>query len=263
MSNPTFEQVFGSLLRDKGTLESLASAQVGGIELDKADSWLTVRLQFDHFVEFGAVAAAEKAVAAALSLRTAEFLPVYPADSLTEACFPTVVEFLRRRSAAVNGTFNDAEYRLEGDHLTIVLHHGGSNVLKATKTDSLLEQLLREMFGRRITLTLDGETEIDTKSDAYQAMVKEGEAQDAKAAAEAVAHAAAAAPPPMPGASAQAAPKPKAPVNGGQAAGGWLPVYLDTARPLFGGAHSGKAHSVALFGAGWQHGHCMGRGFRV
>ncbi len=235
MSNPTFEQVFGSLLRDKGTLESLASAQVGGIELDKADSWLTVRLQFDHFVEFGAVAAAEKAVAAALSLRTAEFLPVYPADSLTEACFPTVVEFLRRRSAAVNGTFNDAEYRLEGDHLTIVLHHGGSNVLKATKTDSLLEQLLREMFGRRITLTLDGETEIDTKSDAYQAMVKEGEAQAAKAAAEAVAHAAAAAPPPMPGASAQAAPKPKAPVNADKPPEDGLPVYLDTARPLFGG----------------------------
>ena len=102
MSNPTFEQVFGSLLRDKTALEALSGARVCGMDLHKSDGWLTVRLSLDRFVEFAAVASAEKAVAAALSLRTAEFLPAYPADSLTEDCFPTVVEFLRRRSAAVN-----------------------------------------------------------------------------------------------------------------------------------------------------------------
>ena len=213
MSNPTFEQVFGSLLRDKTALEALSGARVCGMDLHKSDGWLTVRLSLDRFVEFAAVASAEKAVAAALSLRTAEFLPAYPADSLTEDCFPTVVEFLRRRSAAVNGTFKDAGCRLEGERLTVTLRHGGLNILRATKTDVQLERLLQELFNRRITLALEGETEISTESEAYRAMVKEGEAQAAQAAAQAAAAVAASAPSPSKGTPAPAAPRPKAPAN--------------------------------------------------
>ena len=235
MSNPTFEQVFGSLLRDKTALEALSGARVCGMDLHKSDGWLTVRLSLDRFVEFAAVASAEKAVAAALSLRTAEFLPAYPADSLTEDCFPTVVEFLRRRSAAVNGTFKDAGCRLEGERLTVTLRHGGLNILRATKTDVQLERLLQELFNRRITLALEGETEIGTESEAYRAMVKEGEAQAAQAAAQAAAAVAASAPSPSKGTPAPAAPRPKAPANADLPPEDGLPVYLDTAQPLFGG----------------------------
>ena len=47
MSNPTFEQVFGSLLRDKTALEALSGARVCGMDLHKSDGWLTVRLSLD------------------------------------------------------------------------------------------------------------------------------------------------------------------------------------------------------------------------
>ena len=235
MSKPKFETVFGAYVKDAKIGELFASSEVENIELNKNSSWLTIRLLLDRFVEIDALLAAEASISAALSLSTVELLPQYPTESLSEACFPTIVALLRRRNAAVNGTFDDAGCRLDGYKMVVTLRHGGLNILRATKTDVLMGRLLESLFGRRIELVFDGDDEVDTESEHYRTMMAEAEAKAAAAAAVAAESARAAAMAAAPASSSQSeAPKPKAPMDPSKAPSNGLPVYLETAQMLFG-----------------------------
>lgn len=165
MSSPLFENIFGTYLADRQLLAAFAGTQVESLQLSRTNRWMSATLVCGRFIEMERIDAAEKALSAALSLRGVELTPQYPADSLTEACFPTIVAFLRRRSAAVNGTFDDAVCRIEGERMTISLRHGGLNILRATKTDALLSEMLRTLFSRRMELQFEGEEGVDTADD--------------------------------------------------------------------------------------------------
>lgn len=119
--------------------------------------------------------AAEEALAGVLPLSRVELEPRFAPEILTADCLPSVIERLRRRNTAVNGTFNGAGYRLEDNTLTVTLRGGGLNILMATKADKMLAELLLEMFGRRITIAFDGVTEVDTEGEAYQKMMEEAQ----------------------------------------------------------------------------------------
>ena len=106
---------------------------------------------------------------------------------------------LKKQNVAVNGTFEDAEFSLEGDELSIQLSHGGVNILQTTGADRQLQQLIQRHYGRRIHVKLIGE-ETATKDERYQKMMEQAEqeaAQRAKEAAEARAAAMAAQPKPQ------------------------------------------------------------------
>ncbi len=235
MSKPTFLELFGGFLEDRGLLDRFGPAEVTAAELSQQSGWMNLCLRLDRFVEFAELTAAEKAVAAALSLSRAEIFPAYPADSLTEGCFPTVVELLRRRNAAVNGTFDGARCRLEADKMVVELQHGGLNILRATKTDKQLEDLIARLFGRRLPLHFDGKMEVDIEGEHYKAMMAEAE-REAAAVADAAAEAArTASPVPSPASGAPApTPKPKKPLDAEVPPEDGLPVYLETAQSLFG-----------------------------
>lgn len=158
--------------------------------------------------------------------------------SWTADCLPSVIERLRRRNTAVNGTFNGAGYRLEDNTLTVTLRGGGLNILMATKADKMLAELLLEMFGRRITIAFDGVTEVDTEGEAYQKMMEEAqrEAEEAhRRAQQDAARRAAENPTAAKPSSGGGAVKPRKPADASQAPADGLPVYLESAQPMFGG----------------------------
>ena len=241
MGKPGFEAVFGPYIAQGGWRAAFADAEVEGIDLNKSGRWMKAEIRFPRFVDYETVAAAENALAAALSLRHVDFAPRFPGESLCEACFPSLVELLRRRSAAVNGTFDGAACRLEGETLTVTLSHGGRNILRTTKTDELLRQMIREMFGRPVELVIEGAEETDTASEHYKAMMEQAE-RDAAASRQAAAERAAAspapapvpAPPSAPSGTAAEKPKPGKPVDPARPPVGGLPIYLETAQMVFG-----------------------------
>ena len=182
MSSPLFENIFGTYLTDRQLLAEFTGAQVESLQLSRASRFMSATLVCGRFIEIEKIDAAEKALSAALSLRGVELTPRYPADSLSVACFPTIVAFLRRRSAAVNGTFDDAVCRIEGDRLTVSLRHGCLNILRATKTDALLAEMLRTLFSRRMELQFEGDEGVDTADEHYQQMMAKAEEEAAASA---------------------------------------------------------------------------------
>lgn len=234
MGNPTFDKVFGPYIPNHPAAAALASAGVEGLELNRSRRGMAARLILDRFVEFEIMEAAEKALSAALSLQYVTLQPRYPADSLEDACFPTIVAYLRRRNAAVNGTFDGAACRLEENRLTVTLQHGGLNILRATKTDALLGEMLNTLFGRKLELVFDGREEVDTQSAHYRSLMEAAEreaAQERQAAQEAYPPAP---PEPAPAKAAAEAPKPRKPVDASRPPVGDLPIYLETAQMVFG-----------------------------
>ncbi len=235
MANPQFREVFGAYVTDPSLLEIWGTAEVENVGLHMRGRLMQVRLKLDRFVEMAAVEGVEKALAGGLALTSVQITPRYPEETLTAASFPTIVAFLKRKSAAVNGTFDGATCRIEENRLIITLQHGGLNVLQATKTDTLLQEMLQTLFGRRMELAFDGEKEIDRDSEQYRQMMEKAEQEAAAAARERAQTAQASAmPSPAPAAEKAAPAKPRKPTDATRPPVDGLPVYLETAQMVFG-----------------------------
>ena len=231
MNGVRFAQVFGQYIQNGPVLAECAAAEVNRLTVDQNNGCLRAEVAFPAFVAIDRLEQAERAIAQALSLN-ASIQPSFPPETLGDDCFPTLIALLRRQSAAVNGTFDGAQCHLEGETMRITLTHGGVDVLAATGTDAALTRLVREVFGRSVTLQFDGVTDVDTESDAYRKLMEDAEREAAFLAREAgMAAAAAQAAEALPKA---AAPKPKKPSDPSAKPEDGLPVYLETAQPLFG-----------------------------
>ena len=172
MSYPDIATLFSPYIHDAALLAPFASATVTDMQVNRAERFLRMTLRLDHFVPYEAFSPVEEALAQGLGLRTVELLPLYPEDSLREACFPTIVSFLRRRCVAVNGTFNDAVYTREGEGFAVTLCHGGMDMVRATHTDTMMGQLIGELFGRRVPLTFRGEAGVNEKDEQYRKLME-------------------------------------------------------------------------------------------
>lgn len=236
MSSVSFGQLFGPYIPFADLPEDITGAAVENMQIDKRRGRLTARLCLHTFVNAQTLENAQTAVAqglsAAMPLSQVEFTPRYPEDSLTADCFDTIATFLSRRHHAINGTLRDAGVTLAGDTLTVELAHGGLDILQNTKADTLLAQLIDELFGRRVTVIFGGVTELSSEDEDYRQMMEVAEREAAERARELAAAQAAAAPAP----EQKAVPKAIKPADPSAKPADGLPIYLDTMQPLFGPA---------------------------
>ncbi len=232
MSNATFQNVFGQYIQSGPVLAKCASSRVEHLTLDQANACLKATLTFPEFVEIETLVQAETAISDALPVK-AVIRPKYPPDSLCDVCFPTLIALLRRENAAVNGTFDGASCHIEESRMRVTLTHGGLDILRATKTDAALTALVRELFGRSVELEFDGVTDVNTESPEYRQMMEDADREAAFLAREA-GMAAASAPKAAPKSTPCEPPKPKKPADPATKPASGLPIYLETAQPVFG-----------------------------
>ncbi len=232
MNQTDFEALFSPYIAGVTLPDALARAEVTDIQINRAERYLRVRVALECFLPYEELAPLEPLLAVGLGLNTAELLPRYPSETLHERCFPTVVSYLRRRSAAVNGTFDDAVYSREGDGFAVSLRHGNLDLLHTTHTDRMLEETVADLFGVRVPILFAGAAGIDEDDPVYWEMVQQAQreereaAQRAAEAVKAAAKSAAGAP--------AAAVKPAKPAEPAQPPADGLPIYRETAQSLFG-----------------------------
>ena len=233
MTEQNFRTVFGEYLSDlPEILDILGDTMVANVRLDMGNRVMHVCIRMQTVLPSEMIFRAETALKKALRLQGVDIVPRFPADAFTVEAFPFVVAYLRRRNAAVNGTFDDARCRLEEGTLTVMLAHGGRNVLTATNTERLLSELIDELFGCRLQVVIEGANEVDEQDKRYQDMMDKAELENRAALEKARQQVVKAAKPEkakqgesvMPRGTADLS---KPPVDG-------LPVYLETASMLYG-----------------------------
>ncbi|MBR5540583.1 MAG: PHP domain-containing protein, partial [Clostridia bacterium] len=227
MSQTDVQQVFSAYITDRELLEQFAGATVESLEVNRRDSFLRAHIRMTTFRPFETVVLLEKALQQALCLNTVEILPRYPKESLSVDCFSTVIEFLRRRSVSVNGTFHDATCTATEDGWQISLNSARLEILLSTHTDKKLRDLIAELFGQPITIKFQG---VDGVDEQYEALLRQAE-EEAAAAARRVAEYEKQR---ETTAKSGVAVKPMAPADPTVPPANGLPVYLETARSVFG-----------------------------
>ncbi len=233
MDQRSFGALFGTYLPQDASFNQIADGIVAGMDMQHSTRMLSVRIRFAHLVEPSALFATERAIASALRLQAAVICPCYTPDMLTSDAFPNIIEHLKRRNVAVNGTFEGAQIAVEGDVVRIQLAHGGLNILRTTKAEAALRDIIYEQFGRRVTLELIGE-EVPQKDEYYQKLMEQADAEAAERERERAAQrAAAAAAAPKPAEKGEPA-RPGKPDDPTRPPTDGLPIYLDTAQPIIG-----------------------------
>jgi len=233
MSNRTFGALFGPYLPADGPLVALFDAQVEELDIHHASRRLTVGLRFDAPMAASVLFTAEQVLTPALGVAGVTICPHFPADSLRVEDMLSLVAHLKRRNVAVNGTFDDAVFFLDGDTLRIEFCHGGVNILETTGADKQLQLLILEQYDRRVTLEFVGE-KTPQMDERYEQMMRQAEEEAAAAAREAAAaRAAAQAAAPQPAAEGEPA-RPGKPADSTRPPADGLPIYLETAQPVMG-----------------------------
>ena len=234
----SFSALFGEYLPPDGAWCALAAGTVEGMTLHRGSRRLTLTVALPAFVPAKVLFAAEREIAAAVAVDGVLLRPRFPQEALEDAgaageIFSSLVQHLKRENVAVNGTFDDAEFRLQEDVLTIEFRHGGINILRTTKADERLRELIREQFGRMLRVELQGE-ETPQEDDRYRQMRAQAEAEAAERAREAAARRAAeAAAAPAPATATEPA-RPGKPQDPTRPPADGLPIYLETAQPVIG-----------------------------
>ncbi len=230
MSQPTVDVLFSPYITDLSLRQRFGSVTVEHIEISRADARLRAHLRLDVFETYESIHALELAIAQGLQLRSVELIPHYPSHTLSTACFPTLVAFMKRRSTVVNGTFNDAVCTGDEHGWTVELKHGTLNVIETTGTDKLLAQMIRDFFGCAVPVRFQGEDSIVETDEQYQRLMEEAQRESAEAAVKA----AQAAKEKKAAKPTSEAVKPAKPADPAAPPEDGLPIYLETARPLFG-----------------------------
>ncbi len=131
--------------------------------------------RFDRFVPSADVFAFEHSVKAALQVDAIRLHPRYEASEFGYGILGELSEILKRDVPVVNGFLADAKYTITDGTMNIELCHGGREILEKCALTRSYSQLIYNMFGVKIRITLDGENEVSQQE--YDRMIEAVEAE--------------------------------------------------------------------------------------
>lgn len=232
MDQRSFLALFGPFFL-QGVPSGMEQGIVQNMNMDHANRRMEVEVRFPAIIPASVLIDAEHTLAQSLRIGSVGILPKYAEDMFTAESCTDLIYHLKRENVAVNGTFEDAHFEVEGEVLRVHLTHGGVNILQATGADFQLQKLIARQFNRHVKVEIDGE-ETSAKDERYNKMMEQADKEAAeRAREEAAIRAAAAAKQPKPATASEPA-KPGVPADPKRPPADGLPIYLDTAQPILG-----------------------------
>ena len=203
----TFGEVFGAYIPEM--TRQLAEGTIERLQIRTAQRELIALLRFPSVLEKSTLLAAQKVLRQTLRLDRVLLSPRYPAEAFTADYLPSLAEALRAAEKHINGFFDGATARLEGDTLTITLCHGGYDWLEREGCARLMGDIIREEFGRSVSVVFDGVLDLEQNREVYEQAMSQAEAAIPKPALRPETD------------TVHTAPPPPQPSYGGRPEGGW------------------------------------------
>ena len=162
----TILSVFGAYV-PKDLIENIQSGIVNHININKQSQSMTVSVFFNEIVPQADILQMERTLMKSLELSSVRISPSFPSELFTADYFQEIVVHLKRDNATLNGTFKDAEARIENDRFIITLYHGGEAVIKGQNASMLISNAIYKMFGVRYKVEFSGITVMSLDNEAY------------------------------------------------------------------------------------------------
>ena len=164
----TFAAIFQPYFEAGQLPEPVAAAELLSLEIDRQDRVLHIQAAFPDYVERSLLFALEEKLAAPLQARRVQIRPRFPREGFSPACYPGLVQELKRRDASLNGSLKDSTARVEDGKLLVCLQHGAAELLRSRHVDRALSRLVEEEFGLSYPVAFEGKTDIDSKAPEYE-----------------------------------------------------------------------------------------------
>lgn len=161
-------------------MERVKVGKVNSININKQSQSMTVSVLFDTLVSQADVLMLERELMRSLELSSVRINTSFPSQLFTAEYFQEIVVYLKRDNATLNGTFKDAEAKIDGDRFIITLYHGGEAVIKGQNASSLISNAILKMFGVSYKVEFDGITSMSADNADYVEMQQHIEEQKAR-----------------------------------------------------------------------------------
>ena len=201
-----FENCFQKYISPEDLSDDLAQCRVLRVEWDVERRKIDVFLKTEGYVTFAERQKVQAVISGGLNC-TVE-LKMTVNDEPDEQSVRDIALFVRAENPMLGGVFDDAVFSVDDD-ITVTLRHGGMDLIKACSADRKIEEMVLDIFGREMKVAFDGKTELSEgeKTEKIKKVAATLEPQKKKE---------------------------EKKFTGTPADG--LPVYLESAKPVIGGA---------------------------
>lgn len=201
-----FENCFQKYISPDDLSDDLAQCRVLRVEWDVERRKIDVFLKTEGYVTFAERQKVQAVISGGLNC-TVE-LKMTVNDEPDEQSVRDIALFVRAENPMLGGVFDNAVFSVDDD-ITVTLRHGGMDLIKACSADRKIEEMVLDIFGREMKVAFDGKTELSEgeKTEKIKKVASTLEPQKKKE---------------------------EKKFTGTPADG--LPVYLESAKPVIGGA---------------------------
>lgn len=158
MGKAKFSQIFDTGL-SADISEIFGSTIIEKCSLDTDERALNAELKAEKYIPAEKQHGLVNQLKNALKLNECHISCVFSEDALIPAACADIVAELKVKNAALNGYFNGAEFNLKDDNVNITLKYGGYDTITDCGFESAFKRIIKDRFGRDITVSFDGQLE--------------------------------------------------------------------------------------------------------
>jgi DNA polymerase-3 subunit alpha (Gram-positive type) len=153
--NKRFIEVFSEVAFDATVSDHFRGVKVLNLEIHKKARKLVIKASADRLIPVQVAEQAEQALSEAFSMSVeirVRFVMDAPLSEMISQYRDSIQYVVNSRIALSRGILNGCEWRLEGERLGIELSTKGRDILKSQGCDKLIEEIVENSFGKKITV---------------------------------------------------------------------------------------------------------------
>ena len=155
-----FKQMFENYLPPE-VIDVFSNSEITKLFLDEKNNLVRAHIVLPFVPEIEQVTLAEKMLSEALNKRV-RFTPFFENVEFSPKYFDYVIDEVKFRGKNPNGFFSDLKIDVKDKTLTLVLSHGGKDILEKNLVNSEISSIIEFWFSQRFTVVFeeDGEAPI-------------------------------------------------------------------------------------------------------
>lgn len=156
----TIGEIFGEYLDLSGD-ENLSASGIERFLIQREDRAAEITISPESLLPKGNIRNFEKSVKEILKLNSAKVIAKYSPEMFKSEYLADIIDEIKKDGALVNGFFDGAEARLDGENFKIHLTHGGEELLKKSDVDLKIQKAIMNEFGLKVKVSFetDGESQ--------------------------------------------------------------------------------------------------------
>ncbi len=140
--------------------ENIGGGTVLEIVCNKEKTDLKINLSLDSLVPMSELLSASEIISEAIKADVTVF-PKYHESLFTVDYIYEIIEYIKRKNAAVNGYLDGAEINDDGTTFEITLKNGGKKVLMGLGIEGKIQNYVRGFFGKQIKVVVTSDNDLD------------------------------------------------------------------------------------------------------